>query len=61
MYCMDTMLTLVITDADIAIYGLGFFETNSAARAARGAERADGQPLARLTPGFLPLTAQSVP
>jgi hypothetical protein len=25
------------------------------------AERADGQPLARLTPGFLPLTAMSVP
>ena len=25
------------------------------------AERADGQPLARLTPGFLPLTALSVP
>ena len=40
MYCMDTMLTLVITDADIAIYGLGFFETNSAARAARGARGA---------------------
>ena len=24
-------------------------------------ERADGQPLARLTPGFLPLIAMSVP
>ena len=50
----ENRLTLVVTEADIR---LRVFLKRTRPRA----ERADGQPLARLTPGFLPLTAMSVP
>ena len=55
---LTAVLTLVVVKYAMRTSVRVFFETNSAA-----AERADSQPepLARLTPGCLPLTALGVP